>query len=215
MDFVYQGKCWKFGDNLAVDADLTKKEFATQRETRLEVLRDGWAGPRTVATVRDEVHTPAVTVERVDDRVVYARLVQFQDGAADELRSALEPLERAGTLKALILDLRGNPGGLLDEAVATADLFLDSGTIADAEQYGYSAAWTLYGLMLLGLGTWMRSQLLRYASAVVILLTVLKVFLIDASDLTGLYRVASFLGLGLSLIGIGYLYQRLLFRRRE
>jgi uncharacterized membrane protein len=92
---------------------------------------------------------------------------------------------------------------------------LDTGAITDAEQYGYSAAWTLYGLMLLGLGTWMRSQLLRYASAVVILLTVLKVFLIDASDLTGLYRVASFLGLGLSLIGIGYLYQRLLFRRRD
>ncbi|CAN0385310.1 unnamed protein product [Phaeothamnion confervicola] len=40
MDFVYQGKCWKFGDNLAVDADLTKKEFASARETRLEVLRD-------------------------------------------------------------------------------------------------------------------------------------------------------------------------------
>lgn len=40
MNFVYQGKCWKFGDNLAVDADLTKKEFASQRETRLEVLRD-------------------------------------------------------------------------------------------------------------------------------------------------------------------------------
>lgn len=40
MDFVYTGRCWKFGDNLAVDADLTKKEFATARETRLEVLRD-------------------------------------------------------------------------------------------------------------------------------------------------------------------------------
>ena len=40
MDFVYQGKCWKFGDNLAVDADLTKKEFASSRETRLEVLRE-------------------------------------------------------------------------------------------------------------------------------------------------------------------------------
>ena len=40
MNFVFQGKCWKFGDNLAVDADLTKKEFASQRETRLEVLRD-------------------------------------------------------------------------------------------------------------------------------------------------------------------------------
>src|SRR5262249_11795081 len=92
---------------------------------------------------------------------------------------------------------------------------LDAGAITDGEQYGYSAAWTLYGLMLLGLGTWRQSQLLRYASASVVLLTVTKVFLVDASDLTGLYRVASFLGLGLSLIGIGYLYQRLLFRRGE
>jgi uncharacterized membrane protein len=92
---------------------------------------------------------------------------------------------------------------------------LSDAPVTDAEQYGYSAAWTLYGLVLLGLGTWKRSQVLRYASAVVILGTVTKVFLIDASDLTGLYRVASFLGLGLSLIGIGYLYQRLLFRRRE
>ena len=40
MDFVYRGRCWKFGDNLAVDADLTKKEFASARETRREVLRD-------------------------------------------------------------------------------------------------------------------------------------------------------------------------------
>lgn len=40
MDFVYQGTCWKFGDNLSVDADLTKKEFASSRETRLEVLRE-------------------------------------------------------------------------------------------------------------------------------------------------------------------------------
>ncbi|MBL8710045.1 MAG: DUF2339 domain-containing protein, partial [Rhodospirillaceae bacterium] len=57
------------------------------------------------------------------------------------------------------------------------------------------------------------SQALRYASAVVVLLTVLKVGLVDASDLTGLYRVASFLGLGVALIGIGYLYQRILFRK--
>jgi 3-isopropylmalate/(R)-2-methylmalate dehydratase small subunit len=40
MNFIYCGRCWKFGDSLAVDADLTKKEFASIRETRLEVLRD-------------------------------------------------------------------------------------------------------------------------------------------------------------------------------
>ena len=67
-------------------------------------------------------------------------------------------------------------------------------------------------MALLGLGVKMRSQPLRYTSAVVVLLTVLRVGLIDASDLTGLYRVASFLGLGVALIGIGYLYQRILFR---
>jgi uncharacterized membrane protein len=84
--------------------------------------------------------------------------------------------------------------------------------ITDPELYGYSAAWTLYGVALLGLGVKMRSQALRYASAAVVLLTVLKVGLVDASDLTGLYRVASFLGLGVALIGIGYLYQRILFK---
>jgi 3-isopropylmalate/(R)-2-methylmalate dehydratase small subunit len=40
MDIVYQGRCWKFGDNISVDSDLMKKEFSTLRETRLEVLKD-------------------------------------------------------------------------------------------------------------------------------------------------------------------------------
>jgi uncharacterized membrane protein len=54
---------------------------------------------------------------------------------------------------------------------------------------------------------------LRAASAAVVVLTVLKVFLIDLSDLTGIYRALSFLGLGAVLIGIGWFYQRLLFPR--
>jgi uncharacterized membrane protein len=69
-------------------------------------------------------------------------------------------------------------------------------------------------VVLLALGVKMHSQALRYASAAVVLLTILKVGLVDASDLTGLYRVASFLGLGIALIGIGYLYQRILFRTK-
>jgi uncharacterized membrane protein len=87
--------------------------------------------------------------------------------------------------------------------------------VTDAELYGYSAAWTLYGIALLGLGVKLRVQALRYASAGMVLLTVLKVGLVDASDLTGLYRVASFLGLGVALIGIGLFYQRVVFRRRD
>ncbi len=55
--------------------------------------------------------------------------------------------------------------------------------------------------------------MLRYASLAVLIVTVLKVFLSDMSGLTGLYRAASFLGLGLTMIGIGYIYQRFVFPR--
>ena len=58
-----------------------------------------------------------------------------------------------------------------------------------------------------------RSQPARLASAAVTLLTIAKVFLVDMADLTGIYRALSFIGLGLVLVGIGWLYQRLLFPR--
>jgi len=79
----------------------------------------------------------------------------------------------------------------------------------DAELYSYSAAWLIYSVVLLVLGLLWRVKLVRYAALTVMMVTVVKVFLMDMGDLTGLYRVASFLGLGLSLVGIGYLYQRL------
>jgi len=90
---------------------------------------------------------------------------------------------------------------------------LTSGSVSDAEQYTYSAVWLAFGVALLAAGITLRSLPLRVASAAVIVLTVLKVFLIDMSDLTGIYRALSFLGLGAVLIGIGWFYQRLLFPR--
>lgn len=90
---------------------------------------------------------------------------------------------------------------------------LTEGITSDAEQYTYSAVWLLAGVALLAAGIWLRSLPLRVASAVVVGLTVLKVFFIDMSDLTGIYRALSFLGLGAVLVGIGWFYQRLLFPR--
>jgi uncharacterized membrane protein len=91
---------------------------------------------------------------------------------------------------------------------------LTEGATSDAEQYAYSAVWLLFGVVLLAAGIFLRSLTLRIASAAVVVLTVLKVFLVDMSDLTGIYRALSFLGLGVVLIGIGWFYQRLLFPRR-
>jgi len=89
---------------------------------------------------------------------------------------------------------------------------LTVGATTDLEQYTYSAVWLAFGVVLLGAGSWLRSQPVRYASAAVMTLTVLKVFLVDMSNLTGIYQALSFIGLGIVLLGIGRFYQRLLFR---
>jgi uncharacterized membrane protein len=81
---------------------------------------------------------------------------------------------------------------------------------SDAEYYGYSVASLIYGALILSLAIWRRLPALRHAGAGIVVLVVCKVFLGDASGLTGLYRTASFLGLGLTLLGLGYLYQRML-----
>ena len=88
------------------------------------------------------------------------------------------------------------------------------GLTTGAEQYTYSIAYWRSVLSLLGIGILFNSQRARLASAVVIALTILKAFLIDMSTLTGVYRALSFMCLGLVLVAIGWLYQRILFRRQ-
>ena len=89
---------------------------------------------------------------------------------------------------------------------------LSHGGFSDAEQYSYSIAWLAFGVILLGIGIWANSQRARLASAALIALTIGKAFLIDMSTLTGIYRALSFMCLGLVLVAIGWLYQKILFR---
>jgi uncharacterized membrane protein len=91
---------------------------------------------------------------------------------------------------------------------------MSSGGTSGAEQYSYSIAWLMFGVVLLGIGILVNSERARLASAAVIALTILKAFVVDMSTLTGVYRALSFICLGLVLVGIGWLYQQILFRRR-
>jgi uncharacterized membrane protein len=86
-----------------------------------------------------------------------------------------------------------------------------------AEHWAYSLAWLGLGLVILAYGFWQASKPARIASAALVLLAVLKVFLFDLAGLTGLWRPLSFITLGIVLIGIGMAYQRLLFpaKRKE
>ncbi|WJR80162.1 DUF2339 domain-containing protein [Bradyrhizobium sp. NP1] len=91
---------------------------------------------------------------------------------------------------------------------------ISRGPTTGAEQYSYSIAWLLFGVLLLGIGMLANSQRARLASAAVIALTIAKAFLIDMSTLTGFYRALSFMCLGVVLVAIGWIYRRVLFRRQ-
>ncbi|MCV3210372.1 DUF2339 domain-containing protein [Mesorhizobium sp. YC-39] len=84
--------------------------------------------------------------------------------------------------------------------------------LGQLETYTYSALWLVIGVALLTAGVRLKSQVLRIASAALISVAVLKVFVFDMSELEGVLRALSFIGLGAVLIGIGLFYQRLLTR---
>ncbi|HEY4253704.1 MAG TPA: DUF2339 domain-containing protein [Roseomonas sp.] len=90
---------------------------------------------------------------------------------------------------------------------------LAEGSAEEAELYSYSGAWILFGAALVWGGIRARSSILRQAGLLLIALATLKVFLLDMDALVGLWRVLSFLGLGLALIGLGAVYRRFVVRR--
>ncbi len=90
---------------------------------------------------------------------------------------------------------------------------LNVGAETDAELYAYSAAWLVIGIATLSGGLIAGIRTLRLLSGVIIVVVVAKVFVIDMSNLTGILRALSFIGLGVVLVVIGLLYQRLLRRR--
>ncbi len=86
---------------------------------------------------------------------------------------------------------------------------------SEGEQWSYSLALLVCGLVVLGIGVVRQSRFLRLASAAYLALAILKVFIVDLSNLEGIMRALSFIGLGFTLIGIALVYQRVLARRPE
>lgn len=97
----------------------------------LDVQRDGFPEPLRFALKRADVRVKTVRDDYLGDGFGYVRLTGFSDSTADELDAAADRLrdEAEGPLRGLVLDLRNNPGGVLDGAVAVADRFLDGGLI--------------------------------------------------------------------------------------
>lgn len=100
---------------------------------QLTVERSGEAEPLQFALERSEVQVRTVRAEALPGRYGYLRVTHFADSTPRDLGRALAGLQSAAPLRGLVLDLRGNPGGVLESSVSVADEFLDSGVIVRAE----------------------------------------------------------------------------------
>ncbi len=93
--------------------------------------------------------------------------------------------------------------------------YLNGYETSNAEIYSYSVVWLLFGIALLFFGTLRNDKMIRIASLAIMIMTVGKVFLYDAAELEGLFRVFSFFGLGLSLLGLSWFYTRFVLINRD
>ena len=100
---------------------------------RLTVERSGEPEPLRFELQRSDVQVRTVRAEALPGRYGYLRVTHFTDSTPRDLGRALATLQSAAPLRGLVLDLRGNPGGVLESSVSVADEFLDSGVIVRAE----------------------------------------------------------------------------------
>ena len=91
--------------------------------------KDGWKGARAFELEREEISIDSVQYRTLEPGIGYIQIKQFQSSTSDELDEALAEMRKEGPPKGLVLDLRGNPGGLLDQAAQVADHFLQRGAI--------------------------------------------------------------------------------------
>lgn len=96
-------------------------------KVKVRFARPGMSEPIEHVFTRSEIHVPAVPFSlMLDDRIAYVPLQTFNETAAEELQSSVDRLLAEGA-KGIILDMRNNPGGILDQGLAVADLFLREG----------------------------------------------------------------------------------------
>ena len=128
-------------DSLAV-ANMLKGPRGTH--VLVSMSREGRDKPLSFDLVRDEIPRPSVDIAfEIKPNVGYMHVTNFQETTAHEVGEALDKFRQDGPLKGLVIDLRGNPGGLLNQAVDMADKFLQKGQVV-VSQHGRVAADQVY-----------------------------------------------------------------------
>jgi carboxyl-terminal processing protease len=129
------------GDDVSkttLDKLVRRMRGAPKSHVKLSVRRQPDKDLLTFDLVREIVHVPSVSSRTLEGNVAYLRLKQFQEHSHDEILRAAAKLrsENHDDLRGIVLDLRNNPGGLVDESAEIADEFLEQGTIYTTRHRG-------------------------------------------------------------------------------
>ncbi len=120
-------------ERLSLQEAVTLMRGEPGSEIQLTLQRRGEDAPIEVTLTREVIRTESVRSELLETGYGYLRVSQFQNRTGDQVNDAIRRMERDGPLQGLILDLRNNPGGVLQSAVAVADAFLEGGLVVYTE----------------------------------------------------------------------------------
>lgn len=151
---------------ITLEEAIKKMKGPTHSKVIIGIAREGVNGVKSIEIIREKIKVQPVKYELINERFAFIRLTQFQKGSANAIRLALKNIREkikqnekerekekttnahslnsntpnnyhhAGGLDGIILDLRFNPGGLLDEAVEVSSIFLSSGIVVSTEGRG-------------------------------------------------------------------------------
>jgi carboxyl-terminal processing protease len=116
---------------LTLNQAVEKMRGPVNTKIRLKIMRKGVEKPTEVTIVRDIIRVRSVRSRIESDEVAYVRVTQFNEQTTDGVKKALTDMQAqmGDKLKGFVLDLRNNPGGLLDQAISVSDAFLEKGEI--------------------------------------------------------------------------------------
>ena len=119
------------GKSLSEAVDLMRGLVGTEIE--LTVRRRGEKKALTFKITREIIEIQSVKSDLLENNIGYIRLTSFNDNSSDQIKEKIKKLKENENLKAFILDLRNNPGGLLTQAIKISDFFLDNGEIVSTK----------------------------------------------------------------------------------
>ena len=119
------------GKSLSEAVDLMRGPVGSGIE--LTVRRRGERKALTFYIVREIIEIKSVKADLIEKNIGYIRLTSFNENSANQIEKEIKSLEKNEDLKAYILDLRNNPGGLLSQAITISDFFLDNGEIVSTK----------------------------------------------------------------------------------